>query len=130
MDRVARLGFIVTILLILTLTVAPVQNLRPHAHWSKVTWVPFGDRYLIARDMIANTLVFVPFGAFGPWRRRRVGARVIMAAGAACLLSTSVELCQVFSHSRLPTATDIVTNVAGAMLGALFAATPVDRARA
>jgi glycopeptide antibiotics resistance protein len=120
MNTVVRLGFILTILLILVLTVTPIENLRAHAHWGKVTWVPFGDRHLIVRDMVANTLLFVPFGALGPWRGRPLATRVLVAGACAFALSSSVELCQVFSHSRLPTTTDVVTNTAGALLGAAF----------
>lgn len=85
-----------------------------------MTWVPFGDRHLIVRDMVANTLLFLPFGALGPWRGRPLAARALAATGVAFLLSGFVELVQVFSHSRLPTTTDIVTNTAGALLGAVF----------
>jgi glycopeptide antibiotics resistance protein len=120
MKTVVRLGFIATILLILALTVTPFQNLRGHPHWSKVTWIPFGDRHLIVGDMVANSLLFLPFGALGPWRGRPLAARVLAATAFAILLSSSVELVQVFSHSRLPTTTDIVTNTAGALLGAVF----------
>jgi len=130
MNTGVRLGFIATILLILVLTVTPIQNLRGHPHWNKVTWVPFGDRHLIVRDMIANTLLFIPFGAFGPWRERSLGGRVFAAGACAFVLSSSVELCQVFSHSRLPTTTDIVTNTAGALLGAAFPVRTRARARA
>jgi glycopeptide antibiotics resistance protein len=80
--------------------------------------------------MVANTLLFVPFGALGPWRHRSLGTRVLAAIACAFALSSSVELCQVFSHSRLPTTTDIVTNTAGALLGAVFPVRTTPPARA
>jgi glycopeptide antibiotics resistance protein len=105
--------------LIVAITVLPLDNFRGHSHWDQVNWIPFGGPRLKPFDVAANLGLFVPFGAWWPFRtpvaaRRR---RAIVVA-SALLLSASVELWQVYCHGRFPSATDLVANVAGAALGA------------
>jgi glycopeptide antibiotics resistance protein len=131
MTRIAeRVGFILTILLVLAATVPPFHALKAHAHWGKVTWIPFSERYLIPRDLLINVLLLVPFGFAGPWRRARWGRRLVFAAVAGAALSLCVEFVQVFSHVRLPTATDVVTNAFGSVMGAAVPWPRRDRSRA
>jgi VanZ family protein len=104
--------------LILLATTWPLSRFQDHAHWATVEWVPL-SRYVRPFDLVANVLLFVPFGFAaawgGPWRR----VRSAMLAGL--LVSVCVELAQVFTHNRIATATDVVTNTTGALLGALLA---------
>jgi VanZ family protein len=104
--------------LILLATTWPLSRFQDHAHWARVEWVPL-SRYVRPFDLVANVLLFVPFGMAaawgGPWRRVR------SAVLAGLLVSLCVELAQVFTHNRIATATDIVTNTTGALLGALLA---------
>jgi VanZ family protein len=104
--------------LILLATTWPLSRFQDHAHWADVEWVPL-SRYVRPFDLVANVLLFLPFGlAFawgGTWRRVR------SAVLAGLFLSLCVELTQVFTHNRIATATDIVTNTTGALLGALLA---------
>jgi glycopeptide antibiotics resistance protein len=131
MKRTAeRVGFIVTILLVLAATVPPFHALKAHTHWGKVTLIPFADRYLIPRDLLANVLLFVPFGFAGPWRHAAWGRRLAFAAAAGAVLSLCVEFVQVFSHVRLPTATDVATNTLGSVMGAALAWPRRGRSRA
>ena len=51
--------------------------------------------------------------------------RPYLIVGAAIVLSTGVELFQVYCHGRLPTTTDIISNALGAYLGARLAAARV-----
>jgi glycopeptide antibiotics resistance protein len=127
---VQHVGFILTILLVLGATVPPFHELKAHTHWGKVVWVPFADAHLVARDVIVNVLLFVPFGLAGPWRRARGRGRLLMAAIAGAALSLIVEFVQVFSHARLPTATDVVTNTLGSVIGAVGLPRRADRSRA
>lgn len=127
---VERVGFILTILLVLGATIPPVHELKNHTHWVKVTWVPFAERHLVARDLALNVLLFVPFGLAGPWRRAPWARRLVVAAVAGAVLSLGVELVQVFSHARLPTATDVVTNALGSVTGAALRPRRADRSRA
>lgn len=101
--------------------VVPWWSYQDHAHWARVRWVPFVSPPIRARDLIVNLLMYVPLG----WWGSRVGrgttlGRVVLGAA---LLSCATEFSQVFSHGRYPSLTDVVCNVAGALVGgALFAA--------
>ena len=111
-----------------------------HSHWAQVEWVPF-SRLLRPDDFLLNVLLFLPFGfsfhlctvagsdrprpSTGSASNRRARSqrqRVLGAVVAAMLLSTSVELFQVYCHGRLPTTTDILSNTIGAFLAARWAA--------
>jgi glycopeptide antibiotics resistance protein len=127
---VERVGFILTILLVLGATVPPFHELKRHTHWGKVTWIPFADPRLVTRDLLVNVLLFVPFGLAGPWRRAPGRRRLLGAVVAGAALSLTVEFVQVFSHARLPTATDVVANAAGSLIGAALWPRRGDRSRA
>lgn len=101
----------------------PWSNFKGHSHWASVRWIPFHDHPLTLFDIVANVLLFVPFG-FSYTRSRpnqqRAGIwfrTVILAA----VLSTSVEFFQVFCHNRIPSTTDVCTNIIGAAVGTALA---------
>ena len=82
-------------------------------------------RYLTAFDLIVNVLAYVPLGFFAalvfvpnvrPW------AAAALGIGAGFLLSLSMEAAQVFLPSRVSNKLDLITNTAGAALGAIVAA--------
>lgn len=104
--------------LILLATTWPLSRFQDHAHWADVEWVPF-TIYRRPFDAVANLLLFVPFGVAFAWR----GApeRVRRATMTALLLSVAIETGQVFTHNRAATVTDVLTNSAGAWLGARLA---------
>ena len=94
--------------------------------WQHARWKLFRDPDGSApsrSDLVSNVLLFVPVGLLvylwlappGVWRP---GA-LIGALGVAALTSAAVELAQLASPSRCTSATDWVTNVGGAMLGAV-----------
>ena len=84
-----------------------------------VTWVPFTDRALKWHDLVANTLLFVPFGWTCPFARTRSTAvRLATAGSLALVISVGVEAYQVYCHNRFASATDVLFNVLGALLGA------------
>ena len=106
---------------IVCVTTLPWKNFAGHPHWDHVRWIPFQDHPLALFDIVANVLLFVPFGYFlvrALPRRSRAWARTLALAAA---LSASVECFQVYSHHRMPSTTDILTNVLGAGLGLLLA---------
>jgi glycopeptide antibiotics resistance protein len=107
------------LLVILLVTVRPWYGFVGHSHWQLVEWVPFsaGVRPF---DIIANVMLFVPFGAALAWRRG--GRAVLFATVAGALLSLSVELYQVYCHGHFPTMTDVLTNTSGTLLGAALGA--------
>lgn len=104
--------------LIVLATTWPLSRFQDHAHWAEVEWVPFST-YQRPFDVVANMLLFVPFGAAMTWRETR--ARVGRATVTAFLLSLAIETGQVFTHNRAATVTDVLTNTAGAWLGARLA---------
>ena len=113
--RVALVLWIGVILFVVT----PWYGLRDHSHWARVQWIPFISPPIRLRDMVANTLFYVPFGYFYVRATRRGGVWHAVATGL--LLSAVTELTQVYSHGRFPSTTDLLCNSAGAHLGALWA---------
>jgi len=113
----ARVAFALWVGVII-FVVVPWYRVQDHSHWAGVQWVPFLTPPIRLRDMIANTLFYIPFGYLGVRAiDRRVG-RVVVLAG---LLSLLTEFSQVFSHGRFPSSTDLVCNTLGAWAGALWA---------
>ena len=95
----------------------PWWSFRDHSHWDKVEWVPFTAPVLGLRDVAANVALFVPLGVVIA-RRSLPRRRVFNAACIGAAISILAELAQVYSHSRFPTATDVVANVLGAVAAA------------
>lgn len=95
-------------------------DLQDHAHWQKVAWIPFATGVVRPIDLVANALLYFPLGVaiptMSPWRK------VALALFVALALSILLELIQVWSHSRFPSATDVLMNVVGSVAGALVAA--------
>ena len=85
--------------------------------WERVHLVPLtgpGDK---PRDMIANFILFVPFG-YSVARRRLLLPGLARAAGLAAVVSFSAEAMQVFSTERYPSGTDLSVAILGALAGA------------
>ena len=82
---------------------------------------PFGDLRVAAhttgryRDIVvANVLLFVPLGIALAWR----GTRFLRSFGFALGVSVLAEALQYASnHGRIAQSTDVITNVAGAIVG-------------
>jgi glycopeptide antibiotics resistance protein len=68
-------------------------------------------------EIVGNVALFVPFGVALRWRFPRLG--LTQAAGIAFGTSVLIEVIQaVIPGSRWSDTTDVITNVAGALLGA------------
>lgn len=78
-------------------------------------------------DAVRNVLLFAGWGAVWLMTSPRGPARPVLARAtlSGALLSVSVELFQLMVPSRTPSVVDLLTNTAGAFLGALVAATMV-----
>lgn len=111
--------------------ILPLSNFVGHSHWEYIKWVPIptvedlrSPKYLldISSDIVGNTLLFVPLGYF--LRRALTSSSplrcLLIAAGIGGMLSLSIELYQVYCHSRFPSIFDVITNVAGTVLGVYF----------
>ncbi len=97
-----------------------------YEHWTRVVWNPLispdtGQRVPIP-DFVANVLLFTPFGCFGMWafRRPRAGwARIVWLGLLSALLSTTVEVAQLFTADRVSSVADVLANTLGGILGAI-----------
>ena len=105
---------------VILFVVTPWYDIKDHSHWANVQWIPFVSPPVRLRDIVANTLFYVPFGYFYVRATRR--GEVWHAVAAALLLSAMTELTQVYSHGRFPSATALLCNSTGAYLGARWAA--------
>jgi glycopeptide antibiotics resistance protein len=99
--------------------VLPWFRPQNHVHLELVQWVPFITPPIRLRDIVLNTLLYVPFGYLH--MRRSNGVSITRTVAFAAALSAATECAQLFSHGRFPSTTDLVCNTAGAYLGALWA---------
>ena len=106
--------------LILVLVV-PWLNYRNHSHWDKVAWIPFFSKEVQLRDIVANILLYVPWGYFWVRQKRDPTRRVWPVIVFAAVLSIATEASQCYSHGRFPSATDVTCNLFGAFVGAEYA---------
>jgi glycopeptide antibiotics resistance protein len=110
------------------LGILPLSNFVGHSHWEYIKWVPIptvedlrSPKYLldISSDIVGNTLLFLPLGYV--LRRLLTSSspirQLLIAAGIGIMLSLSIELYQVYCHSRFPSIFDVITNVTGTVIG-------------
>jgi glycopeptide antibiotics resistance protein len=120
---------ILWIVFTLLVGILPLKNFVGHPHWEYIKWFPTAEdlhspKYLldIFSDIVGNTLLFVPLGYF--LRRLLTSSnpsqRLLLAAGIGGVLSLSIELYQVYCHSRFPSIYDVITNVIGTLIGVHF----------
>lgn len=118
------LAMLVSLVLIATLTVAPLAG---EVRDLPVNLLPFRDQWLATQGQIqmskaltelaANVIMFIPLGIAIAWRAP--GRPAAWVAGVACIVSLVVETVQAVSATgRQADITDVLTNVLGALLGA------------
>ncbi len=94
-------------------------------HWENVLWIPFSGLVFSAATLVEtgiNVLAFIPIGYLLVRSLPPAIARPLLLAlllGLCC--SISAELYQLFCRDRVPSTTDVLTNVAGTVLGARMA---------
>jgi glycopeptide antibiotics resistance protein len=120
---------ILWIVLILMVGVLPLSNYVGHSHWEYIKWFPTAEdlrspKYLIDifSDIVGNTALFFPLGYF---LSRLLTAsshlrQLVLAAGIGGTLSLGIEFYQVYNHSRFPSFFDVITNMAGTLIGVHF----------
>jgi len=108
-------------MVIVLATTMPWSDLG-HPHWFLMSWIPFQDASFSLRfflDFIGNIFLYVPFGYLYVRSRPTLSIRVfVWAILLAGFLSVNTEIFQVFFHSRVPTMTDVCSNIMGASFGA------------
>ncbi len=93
-----------------------------------IEWVPFSyvcpsNGYNI-KNKIMNLCMLFPFGLLLGLRSDRtksVCIRVLLATSAGFCFSLSIEIAQYFVPDRTPSASDVLMNTLGAMIGAIVA---------
>lgn len=93
-------------------------------HFLLRTWPPEEWNRAVARDVAANILFYVPVGAAAFLALARRGSRARAWAGAVVLgfgLSACVEILQIYVPRRDSSLLDVVSNTAGALIGAAVA---------
>src|SRR5262245_15264413 len=114
-DRVGAARFIWIVALV-AISV-PFDDLHAHTHWRKVGWIPFVTPPVKPADIVANLLIYFPLGYFERLRPAR-RSMIAQAVGESAIVAFLTELTQLYSHSRFPSATDMVCDCLGAALGA------------
>jgi VanZ family protein len=96
------------------------------AHWTRVVWNPFispETRHRVSiPDFVGNVLLFTPFGCFGTWALRRprsAAGKIVLIALLSALLSTAVEIAQLFTVDRISSMADVLANTLGGVAGAI-----------
>lgn len=107
-------------------------SLLPFTGWR----VPAGDvlhfltvwpRYITRHDVFINILAYIPLGLLAAltlyrWRKHDTTiVPIIIATATGAALSLSMETLQVFIPGRVAELTDLLTNTAGSLLGAILA---------
>jgi VanZ family protein len=97
----------------------PITDFHAEPAWWRVGWVPFMSPPIKLADVVANVVLYMPFGFLGAeeGRRNPIAATVV----AATVLSTITETSQLFSLTRFPSTTDVASNALGALVGASVA---------
>jgi VanZ family protein len=99
----------------------PWTGFTAKPNWPRVHWIPLTDPADKTRDVIANIALLIPFGY--SFAARRAGRhRIAGALLAATAVSLCAEATQLFSTSRYPSATDVSSALAGAVIGAAWRA--------
>jgi VanZ like protein len=97
---------------------------RPHPRSFLLEFRLASSRRLVS-DAIFNVAMFVPFGWLLGRGIEDIGAsaraRIVVVAATSVMLSLTVETVQFFLVSRYSSAIDVLSNTAGAVLGAVVA---------
>ncbi|GAC1339704.1 MAG: hypothetical protein NVSMB18_08440 [Acetobacteraceae bacterium] len=73
-------------------------------------------------DLVANILLYVPFGFFAALALGRGMGRLLLVALAGLLLCTTMEVLQFYDEGRVTNMSDVYLNTFGTALGAVVAA--------
>jgi len=121
LSRLARHLALYYLALIAYASLTPFSGWRwPEGSPAAFLWAPF-PHHIQRDDLIVNFLAYIPFGGLlAGWamRRRSVLSAVGIAIFAGMSVSATMELAQAFLPSRVSSSVDLLSNTAGAALGA------------
>ena len=104
---------------VIAFLVVPWGRLQPYPNLEQIQWIPFVSPPIRLRDIVRNTLLYLPVGY---WYVKQSGRPSLWRTGACALaLSVGTEITQLFSRSRFPSMTDVTCNTLGALAGARWA---------
>jgi VanZ family protein len=105
---------------------ADARMVEAHFRRAWVFW-PIGPVHANREDIPENIALYAPFGLLLAMRLRLAGVRrclaLLAAAEAALAISMAVEATQLLSLCRVASATDVLMNTIGGLLGGLPGAT-------
>ena len=106
--------------MVVAIVSGPWYGIVREPQWQRVTWIPFRGFEDKPQDIVANFLLWIPFGwsfaASAPVMRR-----VAKAVALAFVVSIAVEAPQLFYRLRDPSATDVLMAICGTAAGSLAA---------
>ena len=94
-------------------------------HFNAIRWVPYfidGHRVSLT-DLVSNITLFLPLGFFAAgalYSRIKTFYLIVLCAICGFLVSSLMELLQLFTTIRVPSITDICNNTLGAISGCLI----------
>jgi hypothetical protein len=93
----------------------PWGDMQAHPDWHRVATSIVLTRHALI-DLVANVLLYVPFGCWYPRREADAAGVGLQAA----VLSAFVETTQLMSRTRVPSVIDVAANCCGALVGSWF----------
>jgi VanZ family protein len=116
--------WLIVVALIVYGSLYPFHFRDPHLAASPL-WVlahswPTGFDRFVVRDIVVNLLIYIPVGLMGFLALRQHRGTLFAALGSilfALVLSSSMEMTQLFAVSRTCSAQDLLVNLSGAALG-------------
>lgn len=118
--RLRNAGVLLSIAAVLAADL-PWGDFHAHTHWGAVGWIPFVTPPVRAADILENIVLFLPLGFFAGLDARSLVSGLRRGAWLGLLVSLVGEWSQLYSHSRFPSATDVSSNLIGAVLGVALA---------
>lgn len=101
--------------LVIVLAVVPLGRYRERPAWQQIAWIPFVSWPVTFEDSVRNVLLYAPFGLLHARAAWYPAAGRVLAHAA--VLSAGTEATQIYSRGRYPSATDVVCNLIGTMMG-------------
>lgn len=114
------------VVVIIIATTAPWTNFQPNpTNWHRINWVPYAHIFMgykiLTWDIVQNLVLYMPFGYSLAKSLLTPSRSLLFFVGVlACTLSFVTEVAQVFQPARFPSATDVVNNIWGALVGAVL----------